>query len=235
MKKENIYSLVVASRDGGFKQTQELVLSINNQTENFSVIIIDGGNSKQIIELFLTINKNTTMIKSPPKGIYNAYNFGIQNIDGGFVSFMGVDDKFYSETSVEDFISLQKKTNEKVFLLNSFLIITENYLKKFPVFFKLEKLFFRWTAMMHHQGLIVDVTLLKQNFFQEEHILFADQIQLQNLISTEKIKYYDTNFVKSNLGGISTLKSSKSTRFTSGYCYDSIFSSIVYKFFWVFR
>ena len=111
-----LISIITASynSEATIKDTIESVL---NQTyKNFEYIIIDGASSDDTVRIIKSYKKkfqNTgisfTFISEPDKGIYNAFNKGMNLAKGSWVCFIGSDDMFtinaietYSENLIEN-------------------------------------------------------------------------------------------------------------------------------------
>lgn len=88
------------------KTIADTINSVVSQTyQNIEYIIVDGGSKDSTIDIILTYkNKITQWVSEPDKGIYDAMNKGLKMANGDWCIFMGADDVFYTEHTVEDFV-----------------------------------------------------------------------------------------------------------------------------------
>lgn len=228
-------TLILAVKTSDEIQTLECIESINQQNYDLNIIVVDGGCSTQVLNIINGIKKkNVTLIKSEPKGIYNAYNIGINKLDHGYAFFMGIDDRFYNRNSVLHAVRELEDERVPIFILTSFLEINSAQ-KKFPVLFLVERLFYRFSPMMHHQGLLVEAETLKRHKFNEELKIFADQEQFQTLKNKYKVRRAKVKFIISKVGGMSTSGSKLVEQEAKLFGFHTLFSRIIYKLFFAFR
>lgn len=80
--------------------------SIANQTfDDFELIIIDGKSTDQTIPIIQKTTKDIDCIKifsEPDLGIYDAMNKGMQFASGEWLYFIGADDTFYNERTLQN-------------------------------------------------------------------------------------------------------------------------------------
>jgi glycosyltransferase involved in cell wall biosynthesis len=84
----------------GLERTFDSVFSQNYT--NFEYIVIDGASndgSKELIDQFS--DKITFWVSEPDKGIYNAMNKGIDQVNGEYVFFLNSGDVFLDSNSLE--------------------------------------------------------------------------------------------------------------------------------------
>lgn len=228
-------TLILAVKSSDINQTLECIESINQQNYDLNIIVVDGGCSKQVLNIIDSIqHKHVTVINSEPKGIYNAYNIGINKLDYGYAFFMGIDDRFHNENSVLNAVRELEDGKVPILILTSFLEINSSQ-KKFPILFSVETLFYRFSPMMHHQGLLVEAGILKRHKFNEELKVFADQVQFQTLKNKYKLRRAKVDFIISKAGGVSTSGSKLVAREAKLFGFHTLYSRIIYKLFYAFR
>jgi len=228
-------TLILAVKSSDETLTRECVASINMQTCELDVIVIDGGCSEQVLRILRNINKkNVSITKSEPKGIYNAYNIGITQLNYGYAFFMGIDDRFYDCNSVTNAYFELVKEREPILLLTCFLEINASR-KKFPVLYIFEKFLYGYSPMMHHQGLLVDAGILKQYKFNEQLKIFADQVQFHEMKKKYAVRCAKVNFIISKTGGASTSGSQNVEIESRLLGFHSFYSRLIYKLFFILR
>jgi len=97
-----LISIIVAVFDG-VATLQHCMDSVTQQTyPNKELIIIDGGSTDGTVEL---LKKNHDQIRywisEPDRGIYNAWNKGLEQAHGEWICFLGADDKFWDAQALE--------------------------------------------------------------------------------------------------------------------------------------
>ena len=190
------------------KYLEECILSLHNQKyENYEHIIIDGGSSDDTINIIKKYeNKIDYWCSGNDKGIYDAFNKGMQLAKGDYIGFLNSDD-YYSHNALE--------------LLN-------DYIKKYP------KKDFIFGAVKKHWGVLFGYKPYKiywsWGFYSSHSTGFfiktdsAKKVGLYNL----KYKYssdYDYFFrmiVKKKLQGIGTKKNELFGTFRRGGYSSSI-------------
>jgi len=102
-KKDPLVSVITATLNAG-KYLHEALSSISNQTyQNFEVLIIDGGstdNTKEVANSFPQVS----FITQNGKGLFNAWNQGIQMCTGEFVAILDSDD-IWNPTTLSDHVN----------------------------------------------------------------------------------------------------------------------------------
>jgi glycosyltransferase involved in cell wall biosynthesis len=102
-KKDPLVSVITATLNAG-KYLREALNSILNQTyQNFEVLIIDGGstdNTKEVANSFPQVS----FITQNGKGLFDAWNQGIQMCTGEFVAILDSDD-IWNPTTLSDHVN----------------------------------------------------------------------------------------------------------------------------------
>ena len=190
------------------KYLEECILSLHNQKcENYEHIIIDGGSSDGTINI---VKKHEDKIdywcSEKDKGIYDAFNKGMQLAKGEYIGFLNSDD-YYSHNTLE--------------LLN-------DYIKKYP------KKDFIFGAVKKHWGVLYGYKPYKIHwswgFYSSHSTGFFIKTESAKIIGPYNLKYkyssdYDYFFrmiVKKKLQGIGTKKNELFGTFRRGGYSSSI-------------
>ena len=103
-KKDPLVSVITATLNAG-KYLHEALSSISNQTyQNFEVLVIDGGstdNTKEVANSFPQVS----FITQNGKGLFDAWNQGIQMCTGEFVAILDSDD-IWNPTTLSDHVNI---------------------------------------------------------------------------------------------------------------------------------
>tara|TARA_X000000368_G_scaffold49457_1_gene35266 strand:- start:7418 stop:8164 length:747 start_codon:yes stop_codon:yes gene_type:complete len=88
------------------KATIEKTLkSVANQSyNNIEHIIVDGGSKDNTIDICNSFSHITKTISEPDKGIYDAFNKGLNIATGDIIGFLNADDIFYNKNSIQDIV-----------------------------------------------------------------------------------------------------------------------------------
>jgi len=80
--------------------------SIETQTyQNREVIIIDGGSTDGSTAILRSFQEQVAYIESSPdNGIYHAWNKALKHVSGDWLCFLGADDFFFHDQSLENII-----------------------------------------------------------------------------------------------------------------------------------
>ena len=110
--KISIITICFNSQDS-IKKTIE---SIKCQTySDFEYIIIDGGSSDNTIDIIKQYNFVDKFISESDKGIYEAFNKGINIASGEIIGFLNSDDTYYDENSLKNIVDSFNKNTDCVF------------------------------------------------------------------------------------------------------------------------
>ena len=102
------------------KYIEECILSLHNQkNENYEHIIIDGGSSDNTINIIKKYEEKIDYWCSrKDKGIYDAFNNGMQLAKGDYIGFLNSDD-YYSHNALELLNEYIEKYPEKDFIFGA--------------------------------------------------------------------------------------------------------------------
>ena len=172
---------------------EECLMSLyNQQYSNYEHIIIDGGSNDRTIEIIKKYEDRITYwCSNKDKGIYDAFNKGMQLAKGKYLGFLNSDDK-YTEKSLE---------------------ILNNYINNYP-----EKDFF-FGSVKKHWGILHGYKPYKiywsWGFYSSHSTGFFIKRESAKIVGLYNLKYkfssdYDYFFrmiVKKKLKGLGTKKS----------------------------
>ena len=102
------------------KYLEESILSLHSQkNENFEHIILDGGSTDKTIDIIKKYeNKIDYWCSGKDKGIYDAFNNGMQLAKGDYIGFLNSDD-YYSKNTLELLNNYIKNYPEKDFIFGA--------------------------------------------------------------------------------------------------------------------
>jgi len=183
---------IVTAVLNGEKYLEECILSLHAQKyENYEHIIIDGGSTDRTLEIIKKYeDKIDYWYSKKDKGIYDAFNKGMQLANGEYIGFLNSDD-YYSSNTLE---------------------LLENYIKKYP-----EKDFF-FGAVKKHWGILYGYKPYKIHwswgFYSSHSTGFFIKTKAAKKVGLYNLNYkyssdYDYFFrmiVKEKLKGIGTKK-----------------------------
>jgi len=183
---------IVTAVLNGEKYLEECILSLHAQKyENYEHIIIDGGSSDRTLEIIKKYeDKIDYWYSKKDKGIYDAFNKGMQLANGEYIGFLNSDD-YYSSNTLE---------------------LLENYINKYP-----EKDFF-FGAVKKHWGILYGYKPYKIHwswgFYSSHSTGFFIKTKAAKKVGLYNLNYkyssdYDYFFrmiVKEKLKGIGTKK-----------------------------
>ncbi len=102
------------------KHLEECILSLHKQKyDNYEHIIIDGGSTDRTLDIIKKYeNKIDYWRSAPDKGIYDAFNIGMELSTGNYLGFLNSDDSF-SEEAFELLVKYINKYPEKDFIFGA--------------------------------------------------------------------------------------------------------------------
>ncbi len=173
--------------------------SVNAQDyDDIELIIIDGGSTDGTLDI---IKKNyklgviTKWISESDKGIYDAFNKGIELASGDYIYFLGADDFLFSSETISTIAKTLK--NQSVDVYSGGVYVVDEVSKiEFYVgnSFARNKNDFKGEKMIPHQGMLVKADILKINNFDCKYKIAADYKLFLNLYM-----YHEYKFVFSDL------------------------------------
>mgnify|MGYP006203988287 FL=1 len=135
------FSIVTASYNSEKTISDTIVSVLNLDFQDFEYIIIDGSSSDSTLEIiksfvpkFEAKGVSYRFISEKDKGIYDAWNKGIQLSSGKWISFLGSDDSYLLNALQLYFIEIEK--NKTINYISSQVNLTNEKGKVLSVFGK---------------------------------------------------------------------------------------------------
>jgi len=205
-----LISIIVAVFNG--KATlQQCIDSVAQQTyPNKELIIIDGGSTDGTVNLLEENgNKFSYWISEPDRGIYNAWNKGLEQAHGEWICFLGSDDYLWDATVLERMAAQLEMLPKSIRVAYGqiMMISVEGQLPhlKGESWGQLKDLFKRCMCIPH-VGTMHRRTLFEQSGkFDESFRIAGDyELLLRELIKGDAIFFPEIVTVAQRIGGIST-------------------------------
>ena len=78
---------------------------LNQSYKNIEQIIVDGDSKDKTLEICKKFPHISKIISEQDKGVYDAFNKGLNLATGDIIGFLNADDVFYSENSVQEIVN----------------------------------------------------------------------------------------------------------------------------------
>lgn len=198
-----------------FNSKNELLSTINSVQEqsykNFEHIIIDGDSRDGTKDLFhKSVYRNLLFKSEKDNGIYDAMNKGLKFAKGDFIMMLNSGDVFYDENSLESMIV---KINEPDMIYYAKALVQGQYGFSYfkPNKNKLDISFVK--NMPIHQSILIPKKLFEITY-DPSYKIAGDTDYLIRLFKFNSPIFINVNFVKFNLGGISSYQKNRKQLFT---------------------
>lgn len=197
MQNKNLkFSIIIATLNN--EDTIEKNLNSIKQQKflDYEIIIIDGGSSDKTLEIIKRYHFKNIIIKiQEGRGVYNAFNEGINSANNDIIVILNADDFFENEDSLKIIFSHFNNDKNLDLLMSNVKIINKNN-KVIRVyknnFFK--KYMFYFGLMPPHPGIFVKKNIyLKHGYFKEDFHNAGDFEFLLRVIGKKNIKYQKVN------------------------------------------
>lgn len=108
--KEPVVSIIVATLNAE-SSIQRCIDSVLSQTwPSKELIICDGDSADTTVSILAKNDEHIAYWRSEQdKGIYNAWNKGLEHAKGDWICFLGADDRFWSDTVLSDCMAVAQK------------------------------------------------------------------------------------------------------------------------------
>lgn len=181
-------SIITATYNSG-KTLKRCLESVAQQTAltNIEHIIVDGRSSDATIKIaadFPYINK---VISEQDRGIYHAFNKGIDAASGDLIYFLGSDDFLYDKYVVQDVIS-QFEKNDVEYLLARVKCFSEN---SSEVWFTNHQLDKEYSSLFHQAFFCKKHIFNRVGYFSECFKIAADNYFMQSVVKKFSGFHYD--------------------------------------------
>lgn len=193
---------------------QQCIDSVAQQTyPNKELIIIDGGSKDGTVELLeKNRSKFSYWVSEPDRGIYNAWNKGLEQTHGEWICFLGADDYFWDATVLERMVVQLEKLPKKIRVAYGkiMLISDDGQSPPRPIgeSWELVKASFKFKSYMNipHVGTMHRRSLFEQHGkFDESFRIAGDyELLLRELKTGDAVFISDIITAGQRLGGIST-------------------------------
>lgn len=184
---------VVYNRPDDLERT--ILSCISQKYDNKEYIIIDGGSSKETIDVIKKHDKSISLwVSEPDKGIFNAMNKSLQYISGDYVIFMNAGDVFCSEETLEKVFGY---INYKENIIYGDSILHNNfgylYRKNAPIYEMeaTQRDYIYKGQGICHQAIFTRAEILKEIKFNERYKLGADYDTTAQIIKIDPQSYYN--------------------------------------------
>jgi glycosyltransferase involved in cell wall biosynthesis len=201
-------SIIIATFNAE-KTLKRCLDSIKRQTNsNFELIIIDGGSTDNTIKI---IKENIQYIKhwvsEPDNGIYDAWNKGIKLARGNWIWFLGADDYFYSNSSIENVVHRTQAAPTEIKVFYSKVMLVNSQEKEIYAcgdnWVTTKKFFFKHMNIPH-QGVLHHKNLFSHRLFNTAFRICGDYELLLAELKQNDAFFYPEITVCMQAGGISS-------------------------------
>lgn len=97
-----LITIIIATYNPGLKLKRCLSSVFNQTYRSFEIIVIDGGSTDNTVQLISSSHKHINYWESKKdRGIYHAWNKGLQRASGEWVCFLGADDYLCEDSVLE--------------------------------------------------------------------------------------------------------------------------------------
>ncbi|MBW4697548.1 MAG: glycosyltransferase [Aphanocapsa lilacina HA4352-LM1] len=200
---EPLISIVVAALNRE-NTIQSCIDSVVAQTyKHWELVIVDGGSTDKTVEI---IRDNRMKIgywhTQKDKGIYDAWNKALSKASGDYICFLGADDTFSDERSLQ---ILAERTHTQVDLVSGQVLFISKEGKKLKKWGEP----WNWSRLKRHMvvahpGMLHRKDLFKTHgVFNTEYKIAGDYEFLLRLGSKVNSRYVDAPIVHMSPGGIS--------------------------------
>lgn len=129
-KKWPFFTIVTCTRNSG-KFIRRNLASVGNQTfNNYEQVLIDGhssDNTRQITKEFTGQDIiKLSFFSLPPRGISNAFNYGIKKSKGKYLLFLNSDDSLFDKNVLRDVHRYLLKNKDKDWIYGVINVVEEN-------------------------------------------------------------------------------------------------------------
>ena len=190
------------------KTILETLNSIHNQTyKNIEHIIVDGGSTDRTLEYISKYPKKIKFLKQKKKGIYNAFNLGIEKATGKLIGILNSDDIFNNNKVIEKVAKISKKINKDIYI-GDCCYFNNNKFSKSVRYYSSQKFkpsYLKFGLMPAHTATFVDRKVFKKIKYNEDYFIAADYKFFVDSILKKNFSYLLLKFTVTRMktGGIS--------------------------------
>jgi len=205
-------SIIIATFNAE-KTLRRCLDSIKNQINpNFELIIIDGGSSDDTVGIIKAYSQHINhWMSEPDNGIYDAWNKGVRLARGNWIWFLGADDYFYDNLSIEKIVYFTQATTSTSKVLYSRVMLVNNEGNEIYAcgddWEVTKKLFFKHMNIPH-QGVLHHKALFSNRLFNTDFRICGDYELLLGELKLHDALFYPEITVCMQAGGVSSSPSS---------------------------
>lgn len=178
---------VITASYNSVKTIEQTITSVISQTyNNIELIVIDGGSKDGTLDILRKYeNEISFWISEPDRGVYDAFNKGVQHAHGDFIQFLGSDDCLCEETTIENVVKLIDD-NTDILSTPIWLVDEERQMQKIMSNSNAKEKAQFDGKMIPHPGMFARKELLMKYPFDVSYRIAADYLFFL-------ICYYDTD------------------------------------------
>ena len=204
------FTIIIPVYNGSLHIYKALDSLLHQTFTDFEVLIMDGNSQDCTVEYTLhhvSNDKRFKVFSEPDKGIYDAMNKGVAKAKGQWIYFLGSDDQFFNECTLQDtyiFISSLKETVG--FVYGNVLVKGNVKWAKDGTKYdgKFDDLKIKKKNICHQAIFYNKEKKLKYAPYNLKYKLCADWDINLKIWANEKTKYFDQTIAVFNAGGAST-------------------------------
>lgn len=84
---------------------------------DFEIVLVDGASKDNTLDIVRSFDfPNMKLISEPDNGVYSAWNKGLQNAKGEWITFIGSDDIYASPDALKNLIAFSEQYSESPFV-----------------------------------------------------------------------------------------------------------------------
>ncbi|CAO6130756.1 WcaA Glycosyltransferases involved in cell wall biogenesis [Candidatus Pelagibacterales bacterium] len=190
------------------KTILETLNSIHNQTyKNIEHIVVDGGSTDKTLEYISKYPKKIKFVKQKKRGIYNAFNLGVEKATGQLIGILNSDDIYNNNKVIEKVAKISKKKNKDIYIGDSCYFNNSKFSKSVRYYSsqKFKPSHLKFGLMPAHTATFVDRKVFKKVKYNEDYLIAADYKFFVDAIIKKKFSYHLLKFTVTRMrtGGIS--------------------------------
>ena len=189
--KDNYKITIVTVTYNSASTLEQTIVSVTRQDyPNIEYIIVDGASSDETVDIIKKHEDkfNIRWLSEPDKGIYDAFNKGIDMATGDYIQFLGSDDALYNADTISRMVA-QLDDNTDI-LSGSIMVIDEMTRRQYPRYnhFAIDKEKYRG-GMIPHPGMFVKASLMRKYKFDISYKIAADYRFFLQCYYDENVKF----------------------------------------------
>jgi glycosyltransferase involved in cell wall biosynthesis len=204
--KDKRVSIIIATYNSFQTLENTLKSCIYQKKINFELIVIDGNSQDKTVEVISNYKKNVDFfISEKDKGIYDAWNKGLNYASGDWICFLGSDDIWFDDHSLFELLRLDN--GQVNFISSKSKIVNEKNNNEFIIGKKFDKKNLNYNIGIAHSGALHGKILFKKfGFFNSDFKISGDYEFLLRCSNHINAAFYDKVSTIMMDGGISRKK-----------------------------